>query len=53
MERTFIIPVAEEGFDFYESALPEEIQRYNAICFSRDSNINDVATEIIDLMNRD
>lgn len=35
--RTFIFPVAEEGFDFYNSSLPEEMIQHNAHFFNPES----------------
>ena len=61
MGRTYIIPLAEEGFDFYKSAIPEKMQQHNAISFSRtdfpyidkDGKKEDVAMQIIHKMNED
>lgn len=51
MGRTYIIPLAEEGFDFYKSAIPERMQRHNAITFRRDEGIEAVAEKIVHKMN--
>lgn len=51
MGRTYIIPVAEEGFDFYRAAIPERMQRHNAIFFNRNEDIGGIADKIIHKMN--
>lgn len=52
MGRTFIIPVAEQGFDFYNAAIPERMQRHNAVFFERtDISIKQMAEKIIHKMN--
>lgn len=53
MGRTFIIPIVEDGVDFYVSRIPEEIQRHNAICYSKDGDFDDVAKQIVQIMNQD
>ena len=53
MGRTYIIPLAEEGFDFYKASIPEKIQQHNAIFYSRDESIGSVADKIIHKMNQD
>ncbi len=34
--RDFIIPLAEEGFDFYSASIPESLNRHNAAMYNRD-----------------
>lgn len=53
MGRTYIIPLAEEGFDFYKAAIPEKMQQHNAIFFSTNENIDAVSEKIIHKMNED
>ena len=53
MGRTYIIPLAEEGFDFYRAAIPEKMQQHNAIFFSKDEGMDVVAEKIIHKMNQD
>ena len=53
MGRTYIIPLAEEGFDFYRAAIPDKMQQHNAIFFSQDDGIKAVAEKIIHKMNQD
>ena len=36
MGRTYIIPIAEKGLNFYKAAIPEKMQQHNAIIFSRE-----------------
>ena len=50
--REYIIPVAEKGFDFYKSAIPDEIQQYNAIIYSEESGIEEAVSQIIQVMNK-
>lgn len=53
MGRTYIIPLAEDGFDFYKAAIPEKMQQHNAIFFSRNSGMDKVTDKIIHKMNQD
>jgi hypothetical protein len=53
MGRTYVIPLAEDGFDFYKAAIPDKMQQHNAIFFSEDSNFEEVAERIIHKMNQD
>lgn len=53
MGRTYIIPLAEEGFDFYGAAIPEKMQQHNAIFFSRNEEVGGVAEKIIHKMNQE
>lgn len=53
MGRTFIIPLAEEGFDFYKSAIPEKMQQHNAIFYPKGEGIELVVDKIIHKMNQD
>ncbi len=53
MGRTYIIPMAENGFDFYNAAIPEKIQQHNAIIFNKEEGIDVVAEKIIHKMNQD
>lgn len=53
MGRTYIIPLAENGFDFYKAPLPERLRQHNAIFFSRGGSLEDVANKIIHKMNED
>ena len=53
MGRTYIIPLAEAGFDFYKAAIPEKMQQHNAIFFSKGEGVENVAEKIIHKMNED
>ena len=53
MGRTFIIPLAEENFDFYKAAIPEKMRNHNAITYAKEQNIDIVASKIIHKMNED
>lgn len=53
MGRTYIIPLAEQGFDFYKAAIPEKMQQHNAIFFSAEESIENVSEKIIHKMNED
>lgn len=53
MGRTYIIPMAENGFDFYRSAIPEKMQQHNAIFFDKEEGISVIAEKIIHKMNQD
>ncbi len=51
MGRTYIIPLAEKGFDFYKAAIPDKMQQHNAIFFSTSEGIETVSKKIIHKMN--
>lgn len=53
MGRTYIIPLAEEGFDFYKAAIPERLQQHNAIFYNKNELLDLVAQKIIHKMNQD
>ena len=53
MGRTYIIPLAEKDFDFYNAAIPEKLQRHNALFFSKEESMEAVAEKIIHKMNQD
>ena len=53
MGRTYIIPLAAKGFDFYKAAIPEKMQQHNAIFFSTEESIESVSDKIIHKMNED
>ena len=53
MGRTFIIPLAEEGFDFYNASIPEKLQHHNAIFYSQGNDFNLITEKIIHKMNQD
>ena len=53
MGRTYIIPLAESGFDFYKAAIPEKMQQHNAIFFSKEEKMDAVSDKIIHKMNED
>ena len=53
MGRTYIIPIAEKGLDFYKAAIPEKMQQHNAIIFSKEDGINVVTEKIIHKINQD
>jgi len=53
MGRKFIIPLAEQGFDFYKAYLPEKLQQHNAIFFEGIHGINVAAEKITHAMNQD
>lgn len=53
MGRTYIIPLAESGFDFYRAAIPDKMQQHNAIFFSKDEDMSGVIDKIIHKMNQD
>ncbi len=45
--RTYIIPVAEKDFDFYNAHLPEKIQAHNAITYVSKADIPTIVDKII------
>lgn len=52
MGRTYIIPVAENEFDFYGARIPERLQQHNAIFFAKDGDLSDVVSKIVKTMNQ-
>ena len=53
MGRTYIIPLAEQNFDFYRAAIPERMQQHNAIFYSLEEGVEGIAKKIIHKMNQD
>ena len=53
MGRTYIIPLAFKGFDFYRAAIPDKMQQHNAIFFSAEDNIESISEKIIHKMNEE
>ncbi len=53
MGRTYIIPLAQKGFDFYRAAIPEKMQQHNAIFFYSSESMEEAAEQIIHTMNKD
>ena len=53
MGRTYIIPLADSKFDFYKAAIPERIQKHNAIFYSAEDGIEVAAEKILHKMNQD
>lgn len=53
MGRTYLIPFAEQGFDFYRAAIPDKMQQHNAIFYSNDGNMSEAIDKIIHKMNQD
>ena len=53
MGRTYIIPLAEKDFDFYNAAIPEKLQRHNALFFSREESMETIVEKITHKMNQD
>lgn len=53
MGRTYIIPLADSNFDFYNAAIPERMQQHNAIFYSTEDDIEIVAEKIIHKLNQD
>ena len=53
MGRTYIIPLANKDFDFYKAAIPEKLQQYNAIFYSDDEDIDQLAEKIIHKINQE
>ena len=53
MGRTYIIPLSEDGFDFYKAAIPDKLQQHNAIFYQNDDDFETVANKIIHKMNQD
>lgn len=52
MGRTYIIPLAFEDFDFYNARIPERIQRHNAVIFNNNTDWNEIAKQILHVMNQ-
>lgn len=51
--RKYIIPVSEEGFDFYKASIPDKMQQHNAIIFNQNDNMKSVADKILHIMNQE
>ncbi len=49
--RNFIIPVCEQGFDFYSSFVPEEFQKHNAEFYDPDNcDFTDFSNKLFDFL---
>lgn len=53
MGRTYLIPLAEHGFDFYKAAIPDKMQQHNAIFYTEGDDVSTVIDKIIHKMNQD
>ena len=53
MGRTYIIPLAEEKFDFYRASIPDRMQQHNAIIIPEDGNLEVPVEKIIHKINQD
>ena len=53
MGRTYIIPIADSAFDFYNASIPERIQQHNAVFFNAEDDMDQIADRIIHKMNQD
>lgn len=51
MGRKYIIPVVETNFDFYNAAIPDRIQHYNAVVYDLDEEIDAIANRIVHIIN--
>lgn len=51
--RTFIIPVSEEGFDFYKASIPDRLQQHNATIYKSEEDMAGIAEQIIHTMNQE
>lgn len=51
--RKYIIPISEEGFDFYKAAIPDKIQQRNAIIFKQDGDLQNIAEKIIHTISQE
>jgi len=51
--RTYIIPIAEKGFNFYKAAIPDRLQQHNAIEYSSKEDIAEVVQKVIHTINQD
>jgi hypothetical protein len=52
MGRTYIIPIAENNFDFYHASIPDKLQQHNAIFYTNSEAIDNVVKRIIHKMNQ-
>lgn len=51
--RTYIIPIAEKGIDYYNSSIPEELRQRNVIEFDRETSIEEVAKKLVYTINQE
>lgn len=51
--RTYIIPIAESAFNFYNASIPEKLQKHNAIEFNENCDLDEIAELIIHTMNQE
>lgn len=51
--RTYIIPVAEAAFNYYNASIPEKLQKHNAIEFNENCELDEITELIIHTMNQE
>lgn len=51
--RTYIIPVAEQGIDYYRASINEELKRHNVIEYSLDADMEEIARKIVHTINQE
>lgn len=50
--RTFIIPIHEDGFDFYSADIPKEMKNHNSISFDESFDFSSILDSINEALNR-
>ena len=51
--RTYIIPVANKDFNYYNSSIPDKLQQHNAILYDENTNFDNLAELIVHTMNEE
>lgn len=50
--RDFIIPIHEEGFDFYNADIPRQLKRHNSLPYNKEYNFQRVLDSINEALNK-
>lgn len=50
--RDFIIPIHEEGFDFYNADIPKQLKRHNSLPYNKEYNFRKVLDSINEALNK-
>lgn len=51
--RTYIIPVAEEGIDYYKASIQEELKQHNVVNFCAGTDMEEIAKRIVHTINQE
>lgn len=50
--RTYIIPISEKDFNFYQASIPERLRQHNALEYASIDDMDEIANKIIKEINK-